>query len=46
MDVIGLYAVDRATTYALSHRDRLIQIPNCFKMSSQTFGEVVTSIPG
>jgi len=46
MDVMGLYAVDRATTFALSHRDRLIQIPNYFKMSSQKFGEVITSIPG
>lgn len=40
-DVMGLYAVDRATTSALGHRDRLMQLPKCSKISRQKFGEVM-----
>jgi len=44
MNVMRSYAVDRATAFALSHRDRFIQIPNNFKMSSQKFNNIDTGL--
>ncbi len=45
MDVMGLYAVDRATIYALSHKVEIDSYKYLI-ISSQTFREVITSIPG